>query len=134
VPQAFLTGLVDAMITSSATGVDTQAWDYLKHYYNVQAFLPLDIIMVNKNAFDALDAKTRKSIKEIAAKAEEKGWATSSAENDDLLKTMSQHGIHVEAPNAKLKQQLDAIGKKMAENWAKKAGSDGTAILAAFRK
>lgn len=134
VPQAFLTGLVDAMITSSATGVDTQAWDYLKHYYNVQAFLPLDIIMVNKNAFDALDAKTRNAIKEIAAKAEEKGWATSSAENDGLLKTMSQHGIHVEAPNPKLKQQLDAIGKKMAESWAKKAGADGAAILAAFRK
>ena len=40
VPQAFITGTVDAMITSGATGVDTQAWDYLKYYYDTEAFLP----------------------------------------------------------------------------------------------
>src|SRR2546422_11289669 len=38
IPQAFRTGLVDAMITSGATGVDSQAWDYLEYYYDTQAF------------------------------------------------------------------------------------------------
>src|SRR5690606_35177464 len=40
VTQAFLTGMVSAMLTSSSTGVDTQAWDYAKYFYNVPTMLP----------------------------------------------------------------------------------------------
>lgn len=40
IAQAFRTGVIDAMITSGATGVDSQAWDYLTHYYDLSAFLP----------------------------------------------------------------------------------------------
>ncbi|MDK7179110.1 hypothetical protein QP445_16960, partial [Micrococcus luteus] len=40
VAQAFSTGRVNAMITSSSTGVNSAAWDFLKYYYDVQAFLP----------------------------------------------------------------------------------------------
>ncbi len=67
VPQAFRTGLVDAMITSGSTGVDTQAWDYLTHYYDVQAFLPQNMVIVSKAALDALDPATRKVVQDAAA-------------------------------------------------------------------
>ena len=60
VPQAFKTGLVDAMITSGATGVDTQAWDYLNYYYDTQAILPHNIVIVNKAAFAKLDPAMQK--------------------------------------------------------------------------
>ena len=60
IPQAFLTGLVDAMITSGATGVDTQAWDYLKYYTDARAFLPFNFVIVNKAAFAKLDPALQK--------------------------------------------------------------------------
>jgi TRAP-type transport system periplasmic protein len=129
IPQAFLTGLVDAMITSGATGVDTQAWDYLKYYTDTQAFLPFNFVLVNKAAFAKLDPAVQKQVLDVAAKAEAQGWATSEAENEGYKKTMASHGITVQKPNAKLAAELDAIGKTMALEWMRKTGPDAQAIL-----
>jgi TRAP-type C4-dicarboxylate transport system substrate-binding protein len=132
VPQAFITGTVDAMITSGATGVDTQAWDYLKYYYDTEAFLPQNVVIVNKAAFAKLDAAAQKAIMDAASKAEVRGWATSAAENQGYMKTMASKGIIVEKPNAKLLTELNAIGRVMAQQWVSKTGPDAQAILNEF--
>ena len=129
IPQAFLTGLVDAMITSGATGVDTQAWDYLKYYTDAEAFLPFNFVLVNKAAFAKLDPALQKQIVTIAAKAEEQGWAASSESNEGFKKTMASKGIIVQKPNAKLALELNGIGKAMAQAWMKQTGPDAQAIL-----
>ena len=38
VPQAFATGRVEAMITSSSTGVNTKSWDFVNHFYDVKSW------------------------------------------------------------------------------------------------
>ncbi len=135
VAQAFRTGLVDAMMTSGATGVDTQAWDYLTHYYDLQAFLPQNVVFVNKDAFEALPQKTRDAIMAAAAKAEDRGWTESEALNSGYKETMRKKGMTVVAPASDaMKKELDGIGKTMAAEWADKAGPDGAAILDAYRK
>jgi len=134
IPQAFRTGLVDAMITSGSTGVDTQAWDYLTHYYDVQAFLPQNMVIVGKEALAKLDAATQKLVLDAAARAEVRGWAASVAENDRVVKLMAEKGIKVLQPSAKMKAELTAIGKQMADEWVKRAGAEGEAILAGYKK
>jgi len=132
IPQAFKTGLVDAMITSGATGVDSQAWDYLSYYYDTQAFLPQNMVIVNKAAFRKLPAAEQKAVRKAAATAETRGWKTSEAENENYVKTMASHGIKVVKPSRKLEAEFAAIGKQMADEWAKKAGPEGAAILKAY--
>ena len=134
VPQAFRTGLVDAMITSGATGVDTQAWDYLSHFYDTRAMMVQNVVFANKAAFDKLDAPTQKAVLTAAASAETRGWKTSEAENEQHLKIMASKGIKILQPSAKLMAEFEAVGKQMIEEWVKRAGPDGEAILAAFRK
>ena len=134
IPQAFRTGQVDSMITSGATGVDSQAWDYLTHYHDTQAFLPQNMVIVNKAAWAKLDAAAQKAVTNAAKAAEERGWKTSEAENERYVKTMAEKGIKVVKPSAKLAGEFAAIGKTMAAEWAKKAGPDGDAILKAFAK
>ncbi len=129
IPQAFITGTVDAMITSGATGVDTQAWDYLKYYYDTEAFLPQNVVVVNKAAFAKLDAAIQKAVLDAAAKAEERGWAESAAHNEGYKKTMASKGIIVGKPSAKLAAELNAIGATMAQQWVSKTGPDAQAIL-----
>ena len=129
IPQAFLTGLVDAMITSGATGVDTQAWDYLKYYTDTEAFLPFNMVLVNKAAFAKLDPALQKQVLALAAKAEEQGWAASAENNEGYKKTMASKGIIVQKPNPKLAAELNAVGKTMAQDWMKKTGPDAQAIL-----
>jgi TRAP-type transport system periplasmic protein len=134
IPQAFRTGLVDSMITSGATGVDTQAWDYLTHYYDTQAFLPQNIVIVNKDAWAKLDAGTQKAVLAAAKEAEARGWKTSESENQRYVKTMAEKGIKVMKPSAKLSVEFEAIGKQIASEWAQKAGAEGDAILKAYAR
>src|SRR3546814_18664573 len=50
IPQAFSTGVVDAMVTSGATGLRTKAWDFSTSYSDLTAWLPKNMIFVNKRA------------------------------------------------------------------------------------
>lgn len=134
IPQAFRTGLVDAMITSGSTGVDTQAWDYLTHYYDVQAFLPQNMVIVNQAALNRLDPATRKLVTDAAARAEQRGWEASMAENERVTRIMAERGIKVLKPGDKLRGELQGIGRQMADEWVKRAGAEGEAILQDFRK
>ncbi len=134
VPQAFKTGLVDAMITSGATGVDSQAWDYLSHFYDTQAMLTQNVVVVSKAAFGKLDAATQSALLAAGAVAETRGWKTSESLNAQHLETLASKGIKVQKPSAKLAGELEAIGKQMTDEWVKKAGPDGEAMLAAYRK
>ena len=73
-PTAFATGRVDVMITSASTGVDTKSQDYLSHYIDTQAWLPRNIVIVNKDAFDKLSAAEKKAVTDAAKAAEDRGW------------------------------------------------------------
>lgn len=134
IPQAFATGRVDAMITSPSTGAESKSWDYLSHYYHTQAWVPKNVIVVNKRAFQRLDKDTQKAVQDAAKKAEERGWTMSMAETDAKLKILRDNKMSVNDPNDALKKGLKAIGEKMTADWQKRAGADGEAILKAYRK
>jgi TRAP-type C4-dicarboxylate transport system substrate-binding protein len=129
VPQAFGTGLIEAMITSPATGVDSQAWDFSKYYYDVQAFIPKNVAMVNARAFDRLPPASQKAVMEAAARAEKKGWDMARAQTSELTQTLAKNGMVVGKTPPAIEADLSKIGATMAEEWVKKAGADGKAII-----
>lgn len=132
IPQAFSTGRVDAMITSPSTGVNSKAWDFVNNYYDTQAWLPKNIVVVNVKAFRALDKKTQDAIMKAAAAAEDRGWKASMQETEDMTKMLSDKGMKVHKPSAELMTGLKKVGAEMAAEWQKKAGADGAAILKAY--
>jgi TRAP-type C4-dicarboxylate transport system substrate-binding protein len=133
-PTAFATGRVDVMITSASTGVDTKSQDYLSHYIDTQAWLPRNIVFVNKAGFDKLSPAEQKAVKDAAAAAEERGWKLSLEEMTVKTKALKDAGIKVLPPSPELKAGLAKIGDTIAAEWEKSAGADGAAMLAAFRK
>jgi TRAP-type C4-dicarboxylate transport system substrate-binding protein len=133
-PTAFATGRVDVMITSASTGVDTKAQDYLTHYIDTQAWLPRNVVFVNKAAFDKLSAAEKKAVTDAAKAAEERGWKMSLEEMTVKTNALKAAGIKVMAPAADLKAGLSKIGATIASEWEKSAGADGAAMLAAFKK
>src|SRR5205085_4941895 len=74
VPQAFATGSVNAMITSSATGTSTKVWEFVKNYYTTNAFHPKNVVVVNERAFQRLSDGEKKALLDSAAVAEKRGW------------------------------------------------------------
>ncbi len=134
IPQAFATGRVDAMITSPSTGANSKAWDFVSFFYHTQAWLPKNIVVVNKETFAKLDAPLQQAVLDAARKAEARGWEASKAETDAKIKILKDNGMQVPAPSAELMSGLKEIGKTMTQEWMAAAGPDGEAIIKAFNQ
>ena len=132
--QAMATGVVEATMTSGATGVDTKIWEQMKFYYDVQAWLPKNAVLVNKKAFDALDSATKSAVLKAAADIESQAWAESRKVMTDTTNTLKSNGMTVAAPSAALKGDLQKVGATMLQEWLSKAGEDGQQIVNGFRK
>ena len=52
----------------------------------------------------------------------------------ETIKALAEKGMTIVAPSDKLVGDLKQVGGVMLADWEKKAGADGTAVLAAFRK
>jgi TRAP-type C4-dicarboxylate transport system substrate-binding protein len=131
---AFATGRVDVMITSASTGVDTKAEDYLTHYHDTQAWLPRNIVFVNKAAYDKLTDAEKKAVQAAAKAAEDRGWKSSEEEMTIKTNALRAAKINVLPPSDELKAGLTKIGETIAAEWSKSAGADGTAMLDAYKK
>ena len=134
VATAFSTGRVEAMMTSPATGVDVKAWDFLKNYYVLNAWLPRNMVIVNQSAFDALPKAAQDTIMAAAATAEERGWKASMAETEKTTQALKDNGIDVVDPSEEMKAGFEKIGTKMTDEWVKKAGEPGKTLLEMYKK
>jgi TRAP-type C4-dicarboxylate transport system substrate-binding protein len=132
--QALATGVVESTMTSGATGVDSKLYEHLKYYYDAQAWLPKNAVIVNKAAFDALDAATKQALQKAAADAEVRGWAASKNVNTKTLETLKANGMQIAPPSAQLKADMQKVGDVMLKEWLAKAGPEGQAIIDAYRK
>ena len=131
---AFATGRVDVMITSASTGVDTKAEDYLTHYHDTQAWLPRNIVFVNKAAYDKLTDAEKKAVQAAAKAAEDRGWKASEEEMTIKTNALRAAKIIVLPPSDALKAGLTKIGDTIASEWAAAAGADGKAMIDAYKK
>ncbi len=132
--QALATGVINAMITSSATGYDSKIWESLKYYYEAQAWIPKNLIFVNKAVFDALDKQTREAIITAAAAAETRGWKLAEEKTKFYVEQLKANKMNVQPPGPELKAGLAKIGETLTADWLKRAGPDGKAIVDAYKK
>ena len=134
ISQAISAGVINSLITSAVTGQDSKAWEQLTHFYQVNAWMPRNAVIINKGVWDGLTADKQKVVSDCAATAEAAGLEKSKAANDKAIEVLKANGMKVLPPSDKLKEELNKIGATMAEEWAAKAGDAGTTILKEFRK
>jgi TRAP-type C4-dicarboxylate transport system substrate-binding protein len=133
VPQAFATGTISAMITSSATGTSTKAWEFVKNYYLTNAFHPKNVVVVNERAFQRLPDNVKKALLVAAAEAEKRGWELAKQREQSADKELATNGMTLHEPDAAMKSAFRKIGDTMVAEWEKSAGADGDAIIKAYR-
>ncbi len=131
--QAFSTGRVNAMISSGATGFDIKIWESVKFFYDVQAWLPKNMIFVNARAWGGLDAATQAAVMKAASVAELRGWAESERLSSYYLGEFRKNGMTVETPSAALNDGFKRFGEELSKDWLKRAGADGEALIKAYR-
>lgn len=130
--QALATGVAEAFISSGSTGYDRKVWEHLTHYYKVNAWLPRNYVMVNKDVWDALDSGVQSQVQQAA---DETG-ADCAAKSADLanwyFEQLENNGMTVIDAGPEFLAELQEIGEKMTADWLEAAGADGQAILDAY--
>jgi len=132
--QAMATGVIDSMMTSGSTGFDTKTFEYIKNFYDTQAWLPKNAVIVNQKAFDALDKPTQDALLRAAAVAEARGWKVSDEKTQWYYEQLRKNGMVIHKPSTQLAAGLKKVGDAMLQDWLKKAGADGQAVMDAYRK
>jgi len=132
--QALATGVVDSMMTSGATGVDSKIWESLSHFHTVDAWLPKNMVVVNAKDFAKLDKPTQDAVLKAAAEAEQKGWERMRGYTNETLAILAKNRMSVVKPTPQLTADMKKIGDELKTDWLKAAGPDGQEILNAYAK
>ena len=127
--QAFATGVAESMISSGSTGYDRKIWEHVKYWYDVQAWLPKNMVFANQDAWEELGDKNRGIVLGAAAMAEQAGWAKARELSDWYKAQLAANGMIVEAPGPTLKSDFENIGATMTTEWLERAGSKGQAVI-----
>ncbi|SNT73760.1 TRAP transporter substrate-binding protein [Paracoccus seriniphilus] len=133
ISQAFSTGVINGMITSPSTGVDSQAWDFVSHYYDVQAFIPKNMVIVNQSSYDALSDEVKTALREAAEVAETRGWEMAETATAEATQTMADNGMQVLPTPEGLASDFEEIAATMRAEWLEEAGEEGQTIVDAMK-
>ncbi|MDW4498959.1 TRAP transporter substrate-binding protein [Sulfitobacter sp. D35] len=131
--QAFATGVAEAMISSGATGYDQKVWESLTHFYTVDAWLPRNYVMVNKEVWDGVPDDMKAVIIGCAEEAESRGLQASKDYTQTTLDGLTENGMTVGPASDALMEELRAVGETMTAEWLEAAGDDGKAIVDAYK-
>ena len=131
--QALATGVASSFVSSGATGYDRKVWEHLSHFYEVNAWLPRNYVMVNKKVWNKLSEKNRNIIMGVAKMAEAAGTARSEQLSGWYLTQLAANGMTVTQAQGQLRTDLESIGKTMSDEWISNAGSVGKKIIDGFK-
>ncbi len=134
VSQAFATGVTESMMSSGSTGWDSKLYEHVKYWYDTQAWLPKNAVIMNKAAYDALDPATRQAVLKAGADAETRGWAASQRANTETLEKLKGAGMQILPPSGQLKADMKKVGETMLKEWVDKAGAEGKQLVDAYAK
>lgn len=133
-PQALATGVANSFISSGSTGYDSKVWESLDHFYDTKAWLPKNMIFVNKEAFGKLDKAQQDALLKAAAEAEVRGWKLCEEKTGWYVDQLKAKGMKTLEPSPQLMSDLKKFGEQLTKDWLVKAGAEGQQLVDAYKK
>lgn len=133
ISQAFATGVADSMVSSGSTGYDRKVWESLNYFYEVDAWLPRNYVMVNSGVWNGVSDANKNVIRACAELAEYAGNWRSKEYTGFTLQGLRDGGMTVGPASDQMVGELKEIGVTMTNEWLEAAGEDGKAIVEAFK-
>ena len=130
---ALATGVVESYMSSGSTGFDTKTFEHINNFYDTQAWIPKNAVLVNMKSFNALDAAMQAAVLKTATEAEVRGWRVAQEKNVEYKRLLTERGMKIHKPSDKLNTDMRQVGAIMQADWLKAAGSDGAAIIDAYK-
>jgi TRAP-type C4-dicarboxylate transport system substrate-binding protein len=134
IPQAFATGLIEALFTSPQTGIDIQAWDNTEYFTLVGAMYSKNAIVVNKEAFEALPADVQAKLVDAGRAATKRAWEMSAATLKAQMQVLADNGMTVKEAPPQVIDEMKKVGEAMMATWKEKATPDQLKVLESYQK
>ena len=125
ISQAFATGVAESMVSSGSTGYDRKVWESLTHFYEVDAWLPRNYVLINKDVWNGVSDANKNIINACAGMAEYAGNWRSKEYTGFTLQGLRDGGMTVGPASEGLVNELKEIGVTMTNEWLEKAGAEG---------
>ncbi|NJB67238.1 TRAP-type C4-dicarboxylate transport system substrate-binding protein [Desulfobaculum xiamenense] len=132
--SALSTGLIDSVLTSAVSGVDGKFWEVLGQFTKVNYAYPLNMLTINLDYWNALDAAQQEALLRAAAETETEQWAASRKAVEDSLAILAKQGIVITDLNPALSDDLHRIAAQMLDEFKKGAKKGSLSALAAYGK
>ena len=133
ISQAFATGVAESMVSSGSTGYDRKIWESLTHFYEVDAWLPRNYIMVNKDVWGDVSEGNKNVVTACAELAEYAGNWRAVHYTQFTLNGLKAGGMTVGPAGEDLTAELKKIGETMTAEWLAKTGAQGQKIVDDFK-
>lgn len=133
ISQAFATGVADSMVSSGSTGYDRKVWESLNYFYEVDAWLPRNYVMVNSDVWSGVSEANQNVIRACASLAEYAGNWRSKEYTGFTLQGLRDGGMNVGPASDTMVGELKEIGVTMTDEWLDAAGDQGKSIVDAFK-
>lgn len=132
VNKALASGRMDNMITSAVTGVENQVWGQIKHYYEINAWFPKNIVFINLKAFEALKPPVQQAVLKAAQDAETRGWAMSQEVAAGSTNELRAKGMKVDRIPPEFETELRRMGEKFSREWVRSVGNEANSIFVPY--
>ena len=132
VPQLATNG-IDAVLTSADGGAAASFWEHQSHFTEVNYAMPLQIVHMNKDTYEALSNAQKEAVKTAADEAEAFGWELLKERVQQNYAQMREHGMTIveDVPDEFI-TKLAAAGEVAIDNWKSKFGEEADALLADY--
>ena len=131
--SALQTGMVNGVVTSSASGKDGKLWEVLSNFTKINYAYPLQAVTINLDYWNSLSAEQKDAMLKAAKETEALQWEASKAEDAIALKTLADNGMKINEASDTLKSELSAVGKKLLDEYLKDAGDDIKKIFSEYK-
>ncbi len=131
--QAFATGVAQSMISSGSTGYDRKLWEHVQYFYDVQAWLPRNMVIVNLKAWRGLDDDQRAAVTVAAETAEAKCWEKARELTAWYIEQFKVNEMIVGTLNETMMEEFKKAGNVLMEAWLERAGDSGAALIEEFK-
>ncbi len=129
IPQ-LSTGGISAVLTSAESGANGSFWEHLNHYTEIRYAVPLNMVHMNRDAFEDLSEEEQAAILEAAKRTDEHNWETVRSRLEQNYAELKSHDVNIYTEvDPGMAATLKAAAEPAVQEWLDSAGSIGQEIL-----
>ena len=125
-------GELDAVLSSGDGGAGARLWEILPHFTVLDYASPLSLAFCQATALAALPAPVREAVAEAGRLTEARQFEAMATRGAENTARMQANGVAI-AGTPGLRAALAQAATPVIADWSKRMGSEGEAILTAYR-